>query len=382
MQPRSLKLAFFLHQTTILRELFRLRLRHYPRRSLMQRLFKSTHLILITVLLMTACNLPFGISAPTGAEVAKTSAALTVEVLRTQAASSGAGSVTLPPINTQIQKTSVAPATYTPAPTLPPQNTLVPTKAPTATQNPTSTFVPIPCDRADFIADVTIPDNSVISPGSTFTKTWRLKNSGSCAWTTNYKLVYSSGQQMGGAASTALPGNVNPGQTIDLSVAMTAPSTSGTQQGYWRLQNASGGAFGWGINGDQAFWVLISTGSASTGTVTSTTGFVVTSVNITVNPSTFTTTVANCTAGVNFIYTANITAGAAGTVTYEWRKTDNTVVSAGSVDFGSAGTQSVTTNFTYASTVIGASASQLTLYINNPNHQLFTSGGTFTLNCN
>ncbi|MEI8130864.1 MAG: NBR1-Ig-like domain-containing protein [Leptolinea sp.] len=350
----------------------------------MQRLLKSSHLILSAVLLLTACNLPFGSTAPSAAEAAKTSAAQTVEVLRTQAASSGAGSVTLPPINTQTQKTLAAPpavpGTAVPASTLTPPNTLVPTKAPSATQISTATFVPIPCDRADFIEDVTVQDNSVIAPGTAFTKTWRLKNSGSCTWTTNYRLVYASGEQMGGAASTALIGNVNPGQTIDLSVAMTAPATTGTHQGFWRLQNASGGAFGWSINGDQAFWVLISTGSASTGTVVAPpSGFAVTGVTISVNPTEKTVPVVTCNAGVPFTFTANITSSAAGTVTYEWRKADGTtVVESGSKEFSSAGTQSITNNYTVITAVTN---DKLTLYINNPNHQLFTSGGTFTLIC-
>lgn len=346
----------------------------------MQRLLKSTHLIIIAVLLLTACNLPFGTSVPSEQELALTAAAKTVEVLRTQAAAAGVGLVTLPPVFTPTGPAQ--PATLTPAPTFTPPNTLVPTQAPTATKIPTSTFVPIPCDRVDFVADVTIPDNTVISPGNSFTKTWRLKNSGSCSWTTNYKLVYSSGEQMGGAASTALPGNVNPGQTIDISVSMVAPNNVGTHQGYWRMQNASGGAFGWGINGDQAFWVLINTGTASTGTVTAGTGFSVSGVSISVNPTTLTTSQANCTAGVNFIFNADITATNKGTVTYEWRKTDNTVVSSGSVDFDSAGTEEITTTYNYATSTIGASASQLTLYINKPNHQLFTAGGTFILTCN
>jgi hypothetical protein len=348
----------------------------------MQRLLKSTHLILIAVFLLTGCNLPFGGSLVSEQEAALTAAAKTVEVLRTQAASAGVGLVTLPPINTPNQKTAAVPATAAPAATLTPPNTLVPTKAPTNTQIPTSTFVPIPCDRADFVADVTIPDNSIISPGSSFTKTWRLKNSGSCSWTTSYRLVYSSGEQMGGAASTALPGNVNPGQTIDLSVSLTAPSGTGSHQGYWRLQNASGGAFGWGIYGDQAFWVLISTGAAGTGTAIPGTGFAVTSVSISVNPTTLTTTTANCIAGVNFVFEADVTANNAGTATYEWRKTDNSVVSSGSIDFSSAGTQTITTNYSFTTATIGATASQLTLYINKPNHQLFTAGGTFILTCN
>jgi hypothetical protein len=348
----------------------------------MQRFIKPTILLLITVMLLSACNLPFtgGVSE---ADAVRTSAAQTVEVLRTQAASSAKSAITLPPINTPAQNTPIPPATKIPPPPATQVYTLIPTKEPTATKQATSTFVPIPCDRADFVADVTIPDNSYIAPGTGFTKTWALKNSGTCTWTTGYSLVYASGEQMGGQAATSLPGNVLPGQSINLSVNMTAPTAAGPHQGYWRLQNAGGGAFGWGINGDQAFWVLINSGStSSTGTSSSSGGFAVTSVTISVSPTSFTTTLANCGAGVNFIYTGKITANGAGTVTYEWRKTDGTVISSDAIDFSSSGTKEVTTNYAYTSSTIGASASQLLLYIDKPNHQSFATGGTFTLTCN
>lgn len=349
----------------------------------MQRSFKLASLFLITVLILSACNLPFG-SSLSEADAVRTSAAKTVEVLRTQAAGASGNAITLPPIYTETQKVGL-PSVATqapPMPTITPPYTLVPTKEPTATRPPTSTFVPIPCDRADFVADVTYPDNSYVAPGATFTKTWSLKNSGTCTWTTGYALVYASGEQMSGQAYTNLPGNVLPGQAINLSVNLIAPATAGSHQGYWRLQNAGGGAFGWGINGDQAFWVLINSGSTSATGTGSTSGFAVTSVSISVSPTNLTTTVANCTAGVNFIYTGNITATGTGTVTYEWRKTDGTAVASGSVDFSGGGTQSVTTNYSYVQTGAGSFASQLLLYIDNPNHQLFSTGGTFTLTCN
>lgn len=347
----------------------------------MQRLYKPSIVFLFAILLLSACNLPFG-SSISEADAVRTSAAKTVEVLRTQAASSGGNAITLPPIFTETPKSGVLPPTKIPQASLTPPNTLVPTKVPTATRAPTSTFVPIPCDRADFVADVTIPDNTYIAPGTSFTKTWALKNSGTCTWTTGYSLVYASGEQMGGQASTALPGNVLPGQSINLSVVMTAPSAAGAHQGYWRLQNAYGGAFGWGINGDQAFWVLINSGSSSSTGTSSTSGFAVTSATISVSPTTLTTTVANCTAGVHYIFTGRITTNAAGTVTYQWRRTDETVINSGSVEFTSAGTQEVTTDYTYIQTGVGSFASQLLLYIDNPNHQAFATGGTFTLTCN
>ncbi len=348
----------------------------------MQRLTKLTNLLLLAVFFLSACNLPFG-SSVSEADAVRTSAAKTVEVLRTQAAGSGVGANTLPPIHTPTLKPGSVPATQMPQPSITPPNTLIPTKEPTATRLPTSTVVPIPCDRADFVADVTIPDNTYIAPGTSFTKTWALKNSGTCTWTTAYQLVYASGEQMGGQTATVLPGNVLPGQSINLSVNMTAPTAAGAHQGYWRLQNAYGGAFGWGINGDQAFWVLINSGStSSTGTSSSAGGFAVTSATISVSPTGLTTTAANCIAGVNFIFTGSVTTNGAGTVTYQWRKTDGTVVSSGSLDYSSSGTQTMTTNYLYTSSAIGASSSQLLLYIDNPNHQQFATGGTFTLTCN
>lgn len=350
--------------------------------------FKISHLLLLSILLLTSCNLPFGNSL-SEADAVRTSAAQTVEVLRTQAA--GASTVkTLPPINTDTPQPpptaglpgAAVPATKAPLPSMTPPNTVAPTKDATFTKVPTSTFVPIPCDRADFVADVTIPDNSYVAPGATFTKTWALKNSGSCTWTTGYSLVYASGEQMGGQAVTSLPGNVNPGQSINLSVNLTSPTTAGAHTGYWRLQNAGGGAFGWGINGDQAFWVMINSGStASTGT-SGTSGFAVTSVNISVSPTSLTTTAAKCLAGVNYILSADITATGTGTVTYQWKKTDGTVMSSDSIAFTGAATKSVSYTYNFISNQIGSNALTMVLYIDNPNHQTFSSGGTFILTCN
>lgn len=350
---------------------------------------KITHLFLLSLLLLTSCNLPFSNSL-SEADAVRTSAAQTVEVLRTQAA--GASSAkTLPPINTETPRApgsatiapgAAVPPTKAPLPSMTPPNTVVPTKDATFTKVPTTTFVPIPCDRADFVADVTIPDNSYVAPGASFTKTWALKNSGSCTWTTGYSLVYASGEQMGGQAVTSIPGNVLPGQSINLSVNMTSPTTAGSHTGYWRLQNASGGAFGWGINGDQAFWVMINSGTTSATGTSGTSGFAVSSVSISVSPTSLTTTADKCLAGVNYILTANITATGTGTVTYEWRKTDGTVMASDAVDFSGATTKSVSYTYTFISNQIGSNALTMVLYIDNPNHQTFSSGGTFILTCN
>jgi hypothetical protein len=119
------------------------------------------------------------------------------------------------------------------------------------------------CDWAQFIADVTVPDGMRFDPGATFTKTWRLKNIGTCTWSTSYSLVFDSGTQMGAPASVNFPSSVAPGQSVDLTVTMTAPSTAGHYIGYWKLKNASGVLFGIGFSANRTFWVEINvTGTA------------------------------------------------------------------------------------------------------------------------
>jgi hypothetical protein len=113
-----------------------------------------------------------------------------------------------------------------------------------------------------------VPDGTIFKPGEKFTKTWRLINAGTSTWTTAYALVFSSGEQMGGAASTPLPAQVPAGQTLDVSVQLTAPSAEGKYTGYWMLRNAAGTNFGMGSNADGAFYVQINvSGAAVTGTV-------------------------------------------------------------------------------------------------------------------
>ncbi len=121
------------------------------------------------------------------------------------------------------------------------------------------------CDAAQFVADITVPDGSTYKAGDTFNKTWRLKNVGTCTWSTSYTLVFDSGNQMSALASTALSKSVAPGETIDLTLKMTAPTSSGIIRGNWKFKNASSVSFGIGATADKAFWVEISVASADNG---------------------------------------------------------------------------------------------------------------------
>ena len=125
-----------------------------------------------------------------------------------------------------------------------------------------------PCDWAQFVTDVTVPDGTKYEPGTAFKKTWRLKNVGTCTWTTSYSLVFDSGEKMGAPASINFPASVAPGQTVDLTVDMTAPTASGSYRGYWKFKNASGTLFGIGVTANKSWWVDIRvTSTAPTGSI-------------------------------------------------------------------------------------------------------------------
>ncbi len=136
-----------------------------------------------------------------------------------------------------------------------------PVISPTLAAAETPTIEP-QIDKAEFVADVTAPDGAEFAAETKFTKTWRLKNAGTTTWGPGYELVFVRGDQMGAPQSAALPASVAPGQTVDLSVELTAPKDLGRRTGFWQLRNAAGALFGVGVNGNEAFYVQITVTSA------------------------------------------------------------------------------------------------------------------------
>jgi hypothetical protein len=165
------------------------------------------------------------------------------------------------------QQTSTATAiaqTVTPSPTVRlTQTSSTPQPSPMTTVTPggiTQTSIPeVLCDQAAAgnPIDITIPDDSLISPGQSFIKTWKLVNSGSCTWTTSYSTNFFYGDRMDAPESVLFQETVLPAQSVEISIEMVAPITAGTYQGNWKLRNSSGVLFGIGPNGDSPFWVRI-----------------------------------------------------------------------------------------------------------------------------
>ena len=112
-------------------------------------------------------------------------------------------------------------------------------------------------NKVSYVADVSIPDNTILSPGQEFVKTWRLRNDGDCTWTTAYALEFVEGDAMGFTGSQPLTTPVSPGQEAEISVTLTAPSAPGTYRSDWQLSDERGNFFGLGANADVSFYVQV-----------------------------------------------------------------------------------------------------------------------------
>lgn len=228
----------------------------------MNKLLKPIVLIMALALLaLSACSMPIAAAPTQGApNLIYTAAAQTVIAQITQASSGADQSGVTPQAPADTSTQGKAPASPTPTNTPAPTTAVPPTKTsrpPTETPVP-DTATPVPCNQMAFIKDVNYPDDTVVDPGTTFDKTWRLKNTGSCTWNSDYVLIFDHGDAMGAAASVLLTnGKVHPGETIDATVPdLVAPSSAGTYQGFWKLRDGSGHIFGYGAS-NKAFWVKI-----------------------------------------------------------------------------------------------------------------------------
>ncbi len=295
-----------------------------------RRLFTAVSLAII--LLLTACNLPRpNATAETPGDPIGTAAAQTVAALSTQ----------LQP------KDTVTPA---PVQTNPPVLTATQPAQTTAETTPVKA-----CDAGEFVTDVTVPDGTSFTPGQTFTKTWRLKNTGSCTWTTSYRVIFDSGNSLGAPASFNLPTNVPPDAIVDISVQMKAPDAVKEYESNWKLQNASGVIFGLGDDGQKSFWVKIKVETAVL-------PFAVTKVVVSADNAGFTGACPHTVA-----LAAAITAAAAGRVTYFWERSDGTKGAVQEVVFDTGGTKTVNSSWQFGSSFDGT----VKVYIDNPNHQYF-----------
>lgn len=314
----------------------------------------STSLMILTlIVILAACNLPSRNSqATTDPNTVFTAAALTVQAKLDENTPIPAAPTTAPAQEEPTQ----APSVET-------------TQAPSATAQPSPTATKKPCDVAEFVEDITVPDNTIFPPNTSFTKTWRLKNVGTCTWDTGYALVFDSGASMGAPASIAFPGEVAPGQSIDLSIDLKAPAEPDTYTGNWKLRNSSGVIFGLGDE-NKAFWVKIKVQDPTSEP------FAVTSASFDLIPPVY-----NGACPFPITFKGKITTNGPGQVTYTYRMENGFVSDPMVINFDSAGEKNLV-DYTYP---LGVGpgyvwVGKVWLYIDSPNHQDFDKQD-FTINC-
>jgi hypothetical protein len=306
---------------------------------------------LLLSIILSACNLSASKGGPTTeSDMAYTAAALTVQAKMQE----GTPKPPLPTLLEPVQEQPVVePVQQNPEPIF--------TAAPVSSD--------APCDRALFVDDITIPDNSVMAPGNAFTKTWRLQNDGSCTWTSGYSIVFDSGEGLDGPTTVAINKDVPPGQAIDISVNLKAPSSPDTYRSNWKIRNPSGDTFGLG-NENDPFWVIIKVEASAVP------AYAVTAASFEMIPGSYTGV---CPFPITL--RGKISTNGAGKVTYYYQREDGYKSSLMEISFDSAG-QKTLPDF---SMPIGTSAGyswtgKVSLYIDIPNNQNFNEQN-FTVNC-
>lgn len=173
-------------------------------------------------------------------------------------------------IQTAVAETVAAQSTTQILFTDTPSATFIPTQTPFQTPISLATAISptVPSGSSSYagcasasLQDENIVDGTIFKPGEVFTKTWYVTNTSNCVWDTNYKIIFWDGNLLGGGYIYNLPQITGPGQTVPISLVLTAPTTDGTYRSEWKLQTPDGTNFGVGMY-NAAFYTEIEISSA------------------------------------------------------------------------------------------------------------------------
>ncbi len=158
---------------------------------------------------------------------------------------------------TSLPSQTPPPPTLTPTSTVSPTTTLSASPPATHTSIPLPTDTPIPCNRAEFLGDLSTTIGTTFYPGQEFVRSWLVHNSGRCTWNPDYRIQFVSGDPMGYTAPFSFTNFVLPDESTVLNVILTAPSFSGIHRSGWMLRSDRGELFGIGPSGEEPLWIEI-----------------------------------------------------------------------------------------------------------------------------
>lgn len=199
------------------------------------RIFLLLTIIALSALILTACNSG---EPEIDIDAQRTGFAQTADVQATMTAQAQPTATNTPEPSPTPSFTDTPEVTETPEGTETSEETTTETPEATATQQASTGT-----DSAAWIAQDP-PDNTEFTPGEEFTITWSLENTGSSTWGTNYYIQFASGEEMGATDEKVyLPYPVPPGTSVQISVDLVAPGSTGEKQSNWRLYNNSNTSF-------------------------------------------------------------------------------------------------------------------------------------------
>jgi hypothetical protein len=109
-----------------------------------------------------------------------------------------------------------------------------------------------------FLNDISLPDRTVLLPNMAATKTWKIKNTGTCTWDPTYTFNYVKGSVLG-STSVKIDKLVAPGESYEVSVDLVTPAANGEYTTWWQMRSPNGMNFG------QTIWydIIVSASSGS-----------------------------------------------------------------------------------------------------------------------
>ena len=263
--------------------------------------------VVISSLLLSACG-----SDNAQESIIQTSVAQTVAAQNTQQAAN-TETPSAPPTPLHLLPTAiVTPFVAVPSPTLP--------------VNPSKSE----CAKASLESE-TIPDGTIYRPGELFTKTWQITNTSNCVWDTSYKIVFWSGDILGGAYVYNIPQVTGPGATLPVSLVLTAPTADGAYRSEWMLQTPDNIPFGVGMYSTPFYTEMVVSSSDKP-------AYMVTTVEYEIvrNPAT------GCPTNTRYRVYATFSTNGPLEFTYQWQQSDgNSQGGKGTIKMTEAGSKTV-----------------------------------------
>lgn len=189
------------------------------------------------------------------------------------------------------------------------------------------------CEASASLVGETFPDGTILQPGTVFTKTWSIQNSGTCVWDASWQLVFHGGALMDGVTVYNFPQPAQPGDTVEVPIILRAPAQGGQHTGEWMLKSPWGASFGVGQY-SVPLTVSVVVGSITPDSKRTETVFGVTAVTYQVERT--------CApANTFYTITANFTSNGPVEVEFFWIQSDGNSDMTNKVTFTEATTKSV-----------------------------------------